>query len=322
MITRQTDQLARLVDDLLDVARIAQSRIVLKKEPIEISGVIDQAVETVQPIITEKGHQLNVAKLAEPLYVHGDRARLAQSLSNLLHNAAKYTDPGGTISLVVRASVDELELEVIDSGIGISEHLLPRVFDLFVQSERTLDRAQGGLGIGLSIVKGFIEMHGGTVKASSAGVHRGATFTIRLPRTSPPHEALAQPNRPGSQVKRRVLVVDDNVDAADSLAMLLKSDGHEAETAYSADAALAAVERLRPEVVLLDVGLPQVDGYEIARHLRASNTVPGMRLIALTGYGQEKDRERARAAGFDDHLLKPADMNALQRLLMRDHSPE
>ncbi len=316
MIKRHTDQLTRLVDDLLDVARIAQSRIVLKAEPLEISCLIDQAIETVQPIINGKGHQLRVDKPAAPLYVHGDRARLAQSLSNLLHNAAKYTDAGGAIVLVVTASAEQVELEVRDSGIGISEQLLPHVFDLFVQSERTLDRAQGGLGIGLSIVKGLIEMHGGTVRAASAGAHRGSTFTIRLPRITPP-QVSKQPYRPAPAVKRRVLIVDDNVDAADSLAMLLKSDGHEAETAYSADTALEAVERLRPDIVLLDVGLPQIDGYEIARYLRASNTVPGMRLIALTGYGREEDRERARTAGFDDHLLKPTDMTALQRLLTR-----
>ena len=321
IITRQTDQLIRLVDDLLDVARIAQSRIVLKQEPLEISGIIDQAVETVQPIINEKRHQLRVVKPSAPLYVHGDPARLAQSLSNLLHNAAKYTDAGGTITVAVTAASNYLELEVRDSGIGIPAQLLPHVFDLFVQSERTLDRAQGGLGIGLSIVKGLIEMHGGTVKAASAGANRGATFTIRLPRTAPPAEVLEQPHPPSSAVKRRVLIVDDNVDAADSLAMLLKSDGHEAETAYSAHTALEAVERLQPEIVLLDVGLPQLDGYEIARHLRARNTVPGMRLVALTGYGQEEDRERARAAGFDDHLLKPADMSTLQQLLTRRDPP-
>jgi PAS domain S-box-containing protein len=315
IITRQTDQLIRLVDDLLDVARIAQSRIVLKKEPLEIGSLVDQALETVQPIVGERGHQLRVNKPSTPLYVHGDRARLAQSLSNLLHNAAKYTDPGGAITVAVTAAAEQLELEVRDTGIGITEYLLPQVFDLFVQSEQTLDRAQGGLGIGLSIVKGLIEMHGGTVKAASAGAGCGSTFTIRLPRITPPAEVLEQQSRSGSSVRRRVLVVDDNVDAADSLALLLKSDGHEAATAYSANSALEAVERLRPEIVLLDVGLPQRDGYEIARLLRASNTVPGMRLIALTGYGQEEDRERARAAGFDEHLLKPANMDALRQLL-------
>jgi PAS domain S-box-containing protein len=317
IIARQTDQLSRLVDDLLDVARIAQNRIALRQQPLEISSLIDQAVETVQPLINEKRHQLRVDKPAMPLYVHGDRARLAQSLSNLLHNAVKYTDPGGTIRLIATASDDHLEFEVRDSGIGIADHLLPHVFDLFVQSERTLDRAQGGLGIGLSIVKGLIEMHGGTVKAASDGAQRGSTFTIRLPRITPP-EITHPAHRPASGVKRRVLIVDDNVDAADSLAMLLESDGHEAETAYSANTALEAVERVRPEIVLLDVGLPLTDGYEIARRLRASNTVPGMRLVALTGYGREEDRERARAAGFDDHLLKPADIAALQELLGRD----
>jgi CheY-like chemotaxis protein len=313
MITRQTDQLTRLVDDLLDVARIAQNRIVLRKQPLEISGLIDQAVETVQSIVSEKGLELRVEKPAALLYIHGDRARLAQSLSNVLHNAAKYTDAGGAITLRVAASSEHVELEVRDSGIGIPEQLLPQVFEPFVQSERAIDRAEGGLGIGLSIVKALIEMHGGTVRAASEGAACGSTFTIRLPRISLP-EAVEPPHRPGPAVRRRVLIVDDNVDAADSLAMLLKIDGHEAETAYSASSALEAIERLRPEIVLLDVGLPQIDGYEIARRLRTNNTVPGIRLIALTGYGRDEDRERARLAGFDGHLLKPADMDALQQL--------
>jgi PAS domain S-box-containing protein len=314
MITRQADQLTRLVDDLLDVARIAQNRIVLRKEPLEIGSLIEQALETVQSIISEKGHELRIEKPAAPLYVHGDRVRLMQSLSNVLHNAAKYTEPGGAIALLVTASDEHLQFEVRDNGIGIPAHLLPHVFDLFVQSDRGLDRSEGGLGIGLSIVKGLIQMHGGTIEAASDGASYGATFTLRLPRITPPETSQQLP-RPASALKRRVLVVDDNVDAADSLAMLLKLDGHEAEAAYSALTALEAVERLRPEIVLLDVGLPQIDGYQIARQLRASNCVPGIRLIALTGYGREEDRERARAAGFDDHLLKPADMDALQRLL-------
>jgi PAS domain S-box-containing protein len=317
MITRQTDHLTRLVDDLLDVARLAQSRIVLRKEPLEISGIIDQAVETVQSIISAREHVLRIEKPSEPLYVYGDRARLTQSLSNVLHNAAKYTDAGGAITLVVTASGEHLELAVRDTGIGISEQLLPHVFDLFVQSERPLDRAEGGLGIGLSIVKGLVAMHDGTVKATSAGAGCGSTFTIRLPRIVAPAASEPRP-RLRSTGKRRVLIVDDNVDAADSLAMLLRLDGHEAEAAYSAASALEAVERWRPEVVLLDVGLPEIDGYEIARRLRASNPVSGIRLIALTGYGRDEDRERARAAGFDDHLLKPADMDALQRLLVRE----
>src|SRR5262249_7973517 len=187
-----------------------------------------------------------VHKPATPCYVHGDRARLAQSVSNLLHNAAKYTDSGGVITVGVTASDEQLKLEVRDTGIGISEYLLPHVFDLFVQSERTLDRAQGGLGIGLSIVKGLVEMHEGTITVASAGAGCGSTFTIRLPRITPPPEVLIQQSRSSAAVKRRVLIVDDNVDAAESLAMLLKSDGHQAETAYGADTALEAVERLRP----------------------------------------------------------------------------
>lgn len=314
MIIRQTDHLARLVDDLLDVSRIAQNRIELRKANIEIGAIIDHAVETVQPIMREKSHQLRVDRPAETLHIFGDRARLAQSLSNLLHNAAKYTDSGGSIALVIRATETHIDLEVHDDGCGISSELLPHVFDLFVQSERALDRAQGGLGIGLSLVKGLIEMHDGTVTAASAGMERGSTFTVRLPRVAPPEtvygasDALCVP-------MRRVLIVDDNVDAAESLAQLLKGSGHDVETAYSATAALKCLERGCPEFVLLDIGLPELDGYQLAGRVRAIPHLSATRLIAVTGYGQDEDRLRARAAGFDDHLVKPVDLPALDRIL-------
>ncbi len=216
MITRQTDQLARLVDDLLDVSRIAQNRIHLKKEVTEIGELIDQAVETVQPIIAEKSHQLRVSRPADRLYVQGDRVRLAPCLSNLLNNAAKYTDSGGSIALISRASDTQIEFEVQDNGSGISSELLPHVFELFVQSDSTLDRAQGGLGIGLSLVKGLIEMHDGVVTAMSEGQQRGSTFTIRLPRVAAHETSQAAVGRLEVPA-RRVLIVDDNVDAADSL---------------------------------------------------------------------------------------------------------
>ncbi len=314
MITRQTDHLARLVDDLLDVSRIAQNRIELRKETIEIGAIIEHALETVQPIMREKSHQLRVNRPAEALHVFGDRARLAQSLSNLLHNAAKYTDSRGSITLVVRASETHIDFAVHDDGSGITSELLPHVFELFVQSERTLDRAQGGLGIGLSLVKGLIEMHDGTVTAASAGPQRGSTFTVRLPRAAPAKavngaaDALSVP-------LRRVLIVDDNVDAADSLAQLLKGSGHEVETAYSAISALECLERGCPEFVLLDIGLPELDGYQLARRVRAIPRLSATRLIAVTGYGQAEDRLRARAVGFDDHLVKPVDLPALDRIL-------
>jgi len=314
MITRQTDHLARLVDDLLDVSRIAQNRIELRKETIEIGQIVDHAVETVQPIMREKSHQLRVNRPAEPLYILGDRARLAQCLSNLLHNAAKYTGAGGSITLVIRASDTEIDFEVHDNGSGIGRELLPHVFELFVQSERTLDRAQGGLGIGLSLVKGLIEMHGGTVTAASEGPQRGSTFTVRMPRAAPP-VVVNGADEPPSVPMRRVLIVDDNVDAADSLAQLLKGNGHEVETAYSATAALERLGRCCPEFVLLDIGLPELDGYQLAGRVRALPHLRATRLIAVTGYGQTEDRLRARAAGFDDHLVKPVDLPALDRIL-------
>jgi signal transduction histidine kinase/CheY-like chemotaxis protein len=314
MITRQTDHLARLVDDLLDVSRIAQNRIELRKETIEIGEIIDYAVETVQPIMREKSHRLRVDHPGEALHVFGDRARLAQSLSNLLHNAAKYTDSGGSITLVIRATEAHIDFEIHDDGNGISRELLPHVFELFVQADRTLDRAQGGLGIGLSLVKGLIEMHGGTITAASDGPQRGSTFTVQLPRAAPP-EVVDGAGELLSVPMRRVLIVDDNVDAADSLAQLLKGNGHEVETAYSATAALECLASRSPEFVLLDIGLPELDGYQLAGRVRALPHLNETRLIAVTGYGQAEDRQRARAAGFDDHLVKPVDLPALDRIL-------
>lgn len=314
MIQRQTDQLTRIVDDLLDMSRIAQDRITLKKEPLEIGTIIGQAIETVQPFISEKGHQLRVDRPTTPLYVEGDRARLAQSLSNLLHNAAKYTDSGGTITLMIHAAEDHIDFEVHDDGSGISPELLPHVFDLFVQSERTLDRAEGGLGIGLSLVKGLVEMHGGSVKAVSEGPQCGSTFTIRLPRIAAPQSSKPQAATIAVPA-RRILIVDDNVDAADSLALLLKSNGHEVETVYGAAAALEAAARANPEFVLLDIGLPDIDGYQLARQLRTMRHMDKACLIAVTGYGQAEDHQQSRAAGFDGHLVKPVDLLALDRVL-------
>ena len=314
MITRQTDHLARLVDDLLDVSRIAQNRIELRKETVEIGEIIDHSIETVQPIMREKSHRLRVNRPGEALHIFGDRARLAQSLSNLLHNSAKYTDAGGSITLVIRASETHIDFEIHDDGNGIPRELLPHVFDLFVQSERTLDRAQGGLGIGLSLVKGLVEMHGGTITAASEGPQRGSTFTVQLPRAAPP-EVVDGANELLSVPMRRVLIVDDNVDAADSLAQLLKGNGHEVETAYSATAALECLACRSPEFVLLDIGLPELDGYQLAGRVRALPHLSATRLIAVTGYGQAEDRQRARAAGFDDHLVKPVDLPALDRIL-------
>jgi two-component system, chemotaxis family, CheB/CheR fusion protein len=314
MITRQSQHLTRLLDDLLDVSRIARGRIVLKSEPLEIGEIIAPAIEMVQPLMNEKFQKLRVERPGQPLHVHGDRTRLIQCLCNLLNNSAKYGAARGGIVLVVAEASHSVTIEVRDDGAGISPEELPRIFDLFVQGERSLDRSQGGLGIGLSIVKRLVEMHRGTVSAESEGIGRGSTFSIRLPRMAAPEKGAADCVAPTAP-KRRILVVDDNSDVADSLAMLLRLDGHEVEVAYSAPGTFEAVQRMRPEAVFLDIGLPQMDGYEIARRLRADPAAKRVHLIALTGYGQEHDRERACEAGFGAHLVKPADIEAVNQIL-------
>jgi len=314
LLKRQTKQLTRLVDDLLDISRIARGRITLEEKPIEIGTVVAQAVETVQPLIREKNHHLVLAAAQNPMYVRGDSSRLVQAISNVLHNAAKYTEQLGEIHLRVLGSESEIAIEIRDNGAGISTEVLPHVFDLFVQSERTLDRSQGGLGIGLSVVKRLIEMHRGAVSAESEGIGCGSTFTIRLPRIPPPLQDTSGAVTSVRASARRILVVDDNPDAAGSLAMLLSLDGHEVHTAFDATEALEAAHRFKPEVVFLDIGLPQMDGYEVARRLRANNGHEPIRLVALTGYGQPEDRTRSHAAGFDDHLVKPVSLQALEQI--------
>ncbi len=315
VIKRQVAQMTRLVDDLLDVSRITQGRIELKKRPVEIGSLIAQTIEAVEPQLGEKRHQLSTtASSYEPLFVMGDFARLMQCVGNILTNAIKYTEAGGKITVRTRSEEANVYIEISDNGTGIAPELLLRVFDLFVQSERTLDRAQGGLGIGLAVVKRLVEMHDGDVFARSAGLGLGSTFEIRLPRIARPVAAAAA----GAAFKapsRRVLVVDDNADAADSLSMLLALEGHEIRVAYGAKEALSCVESFRPDVALLDIGLPEMNGYELAKRLRAIPSLNGVRLVALTGYGQAEDYKRARMVGFDDHLVKPVDLAKLQRTL-------
>jgi CheY-like chemotaxis protein len=313
MLRRQSDHLARLLDDLLDVTRIAQGRITLKPEPLEIGAVVEQAIETITSFAEAKSQTIRVNREAAPLYVSGDRARLVQTLTNVLQNAVKFTGDNGEIIVALRDAGPDLELTVRDNGIGIPPDLLPRVFELFVQSERTPDRSQGGLGIGLSVVKRLVEMHGGAVAVDSQGNGRGTTVTIRLPRIEAPASAVRAP--PAVSAARRVLIVDDSADAADALAMLLKLEGHEVTTAYSASAGLEVAERLQPDVAFIDIGLPQMDGYEVARRLRAGNRGREIRLVALTGYGQPEDRDDARRAGFDHHLVKPADWQSVGAIL-------
>jgi PAS domain S-box-containing protein len=320
ILYRQTRQLTRLVDDLLDVARISEGQINLKKETIDIGAVLDQAVETIQPLVQEKLHRLKIRKPFSPVYVNGDLARLVQSLGNILHNAAKYTDPGGEIEVDVEESNGGVTIAVRDSGSGIAPDLLPTVFDLFVQSRRTLDRSEGGLGIGLTVVKQLIQLHGGSVSADSAGVGRGTTVTAHLP-TVQPASAPDRENAPSTAPPRRILVVDDNEDAANSLAMMLQREGHDVSTAYSASGCLSAAEQMKPEVVFLDIGLPQMDGHEVARRLRAQYGSACPCLIALTGYGQPEDRARALTAGCAAHLTKPIDSQQLQQVLSANLAP-
>jgi signal transduction histidine kinase/DNA-binding response OmpR family regulator len=316
IIKRQTAQMTRLVDDLLDISRITQGRVTLQREPVDLAGVVAQGVEMVEPRLREKRHTLTIETTTsdEPLFVEGDMARLVQCVGNILTNAVKYTDPGGMIRVWTRPDESNAVIGISDNGSGIAADLLPHVFDLFVQSERTLDRAQGGLGIGLAVVRRLVNMHKGTISARSAGAGQGATFEIRLPRIARP--ARSAINAAQVQINPlRVLVVDDNRDAADSLSMLLALQGHTPEVAYSGDEAIRCAETFRPDVALLDIGLPGMNGYELAQRLRAMPELQAIRLIAITGYGQVEDHERSRAAGFDDHMVKPVEQSALQRSL-------
>ena len=314
MVKRQVSQLTRLVDDLLDVSRITQGRVELQCQPLELGTVIYQALETAEPLFQARRHEVSTVTHARNLYVNGDMTRLVQSLVNILTNAAKYTDVGGKIRIETRAEGAEVVIAVADTGAGIPAELLPRVFDLFVQGERTLDRSLGGLGIGLSVARRLIEMHNGRLTAASPGLGEGATFEIRLPRLERAAELSGR--RAGLKgTSQRILIVDDNADAANSLAQVLSLDGHVTEPVYSAREALVRAPPFRPDVVLLDLGLPEMDGYEVARRLRAMTGFSSVRVVALTGYGQSEDVRRCREVGFDAHLTKPIDFTALEGVL-------
>jgi two-component system, sensor histidine kinase len=312
ILKRQAIHLTRLVDDLLDVSRITQGRIQLQRRPLDLAPILAQAMESVEPLLRGKRHKVVVTSCFEPLFVNGDSARLVQCIANLLTNAAKYTDSAGEIRVELRSERSSAVIVVTDNGVGISQELLPRIFELFVQSERSLDRSEGGLGIGLSVVQRLVEMHDGQVSAASAGPGHGSTFEIRLPTVAAPKEG-GKKSIPPPAAPKRVLVVDDNVDAATSLAAFLQLDGHQAEAVYSAKGALDAIGTFGPDVVLLDIGLPEMDGYEVAKRIRAGGSC--VRLVALTGYGQAEDIERTHSAGFDAHLVKPVDFVALERTL-------
>jgi PAS domain S-box-containing protein len=316
MMTRQVGHMARIVDDLLDVSRFTSGKVNIRKERVELAVVVSRAVETCRALIDSRGHDLDTLLPPEPVYLDADPTRLAQVLSNLLNNAAKYTEEGGQIRLAAYRDSDDVVISVRDTGTGIPGDVLPHIFDLFAQDTRSLDRAEGGLGIGLTLVRRLVELHGGSVKASSEGPGTGSEFLVRLPALT--GNVLSQavgsivPEQPARVAPRRILIVDDNVDSAESLALLLNLNGHDVHTAGDGPSALLAAQAHRPEVILLDIGLPRMDGYEVARRLRQD--FPPMILIAMTGYGQDDDRRKARAAGFDHHLVKPVDPNELVSL--------
>src|SRR5438874_4478230 len=317
VIDRQVTQLARLVDELLDVSRISQGKIVLKKEPVELSKIVAHSVETVRPMIDTREQRLSVEVSARPVWLLGDFTRLSQVIANLLNNASKYTPEGGRIRLSATASEGAATIVVEDNGSGIDAELLPRVFELFVQGERGLDRSQGGLGIGLTLVKRLVELHNGRVEAHSDGPGSGSQFRIVLPSISAVQPELpAAPAITSSDVYgRRVLVVDDNIDAAESTAAFLRLEGHEVKTVCDGTEALASVRVFAPHVIVLDIGLPGIDGYAVARQLRERGDTSHTLLIAMTGYGQREDRERAMTAGFDYHFVKPTDPRLIQRAI-------
>jgi signal transduction histidine kinase len=320
VIGRQVEHLARIIDDLLDVTRITQGRITLRKEKVELMTVIARAIETSRPLIEARRHEFSVSLPHAPVQLECDPTRLAQVVSNLLDNAAKYTEEGGRISLVAQAGREEVVIRVKDTGIGIPAELLPSIFDLFRQADRSLARSQGGLGIGLTLVRRLVDLHGGSVDVSSAGPGRGSEFVVRVPAASAAAAAnggedVSESDAPQPSPRRRVLVVDDNLDSAESLAMVLTLSGHETMIAHDGASALEAAATFKPHVIVLDIGLPDLDGYEVARRLREAPATRKSKLVALTGYGQDEDRRRATEAGFDHHVVKPVDPDRLLELL-------
>jgi PAS domain S-box-containing protein len=319
LMERQVRQLTRLVEDLLDVSRIAEGKIQLRKEVVDLVSLVRRTSEAVGPTIEDRRHELALTLPDQPMCMKADPARLEQVLTNLLTNAAKYTDSGGRIDVTVRRDQNHAVICVRDTGAGIAPALLPHVFDLYVQAHTDRERAQGGLGIGLTLVRRLVEMHGGKVEAASEGPGKGSAFTIRLPVLADEQRetwrALEHSGSAGAMLCRRVLAVDDNVDAVDSLAMLLRLQGHEVRVAYEGIAALAVAEEFQPQVVLLDLSIPGLNGYEVARRLRGQPSRERALLVAVTGWGQDEDRRRSQEAGFDMHLVKPVEPEGLCELL-------
>jgi signal transduction histidine kinase len=321
VIERQLKHMIRLVDDLLDVSRIARGKIVLVSEPVKVADVVNSAVETVQPLLEQKRQQLQIEAADPDLVVRGDPVRLAQVVGNLLHNAAKYTGEGGHIVLVTRSRNGRAEIVVQDTGIGIAADSMPRIFELFTQIPSDRSSTTGGLGIGLALVRALVDLHGGEIHATSPGIDQGSEFTVRLPLLelgSDARNASAAGAKPeqAAPVRRNILIADDNQDALESLALMLRMEGHEVHCASDGEEALLLAGQRRPEIVVLDVGMPKLDGCEVARRIRAESWGRGAVLVALTGWGQEIDRRRSREAGFDMHLVKPVDPATLCDMLV------
>ena len=316
MMERQLGQMVRIIDDLLDVSRISRGKLTLRKERIELAAVIMGALDAARPLIEAAGHKLTVSLTPEPIYLDADPTRLAQVFSNLLNNAAKYMDRGGHIWLTATQGADEVIVSVRDAGIGIPAEALATIFEMFTQVEQSLEKAQGGLGIGLMLVKRLVEMHSGSVVAHSEGIGKGARFTIRLPIVSPP--ATTRPESVDDEASTRacrILVADDNRDAAESMSTMLRLTGNEVRTVHDGVQAVEEAAAFRPDVVLLDIGMPQLNGYGAARNIRAQRWGKDMILVALTGWGQEEDKRKASEAGFDHHFTKPVSLADLDRLI-------
>jgi len=325
MMEQQLNRLVRLVDDLLEVSRITGGKIVLRKEPVTLVSVVEHAVETSRPLIEAASHQLVVEPIPETLVIDADPVRITQVISNLLNNAAKYTQEGGRITLAAEASGQTAVVTVRDNGLGIPEDMLPRVFEMFAQVDRTLKRAQGGLGIGLALARSLVEMHGGRIAARSGGLNQGSEFVVSLPLSARPvsRETPGEPggSDAGAGSRQRIVVVDDSQDGADSLAMVLQTMGADPRVAYDGPTGLQTIRDFRPALVFLDLGMPGMDGYEVAEQIRADRALDGVRLIALTGFGAEEERRRSRAAGFEDHCVKPVDPARLRVLLATKPRP-
>lgn len=320
VLRRQLEQLGRVVDDLLDVSRIRRGKILLRREPLDLAEVIRRAAAAVEPALHARQHALELRLPSGPLGVQGDPVRLEQVLANLLGNAVKYTEPGGHLEIRAEVRAGEISVAVRDDGIGLEPQMLPRLFEPFSQSDQSLDRSEGGLGLGLALSRGLAELHGGTLEARSEGRGKGSEFVLRLPLAELPPPAQGQASRPPAGTSRRVLLVEDNEDAAWALSELLAGWGHDVDVAENGPEGLRVALERKPEIVLLDLGLPGMDGFEVARELRRSEAGRGMCLVALSGYGQPQDQERSREAGFDRHLVKPVTVERLQEVLREGSS--